>query len=322
MGKSHKGQHWVPKSYLQAWTDPATPPGQTPYVHVFSKDGAHSQRRAPSNIFTETDLYIIKSPDGRRDLRFERGLSQLEGAFARTRQEFLSQRRGVPSVPHAKLLIFVAAMHARTPFMRDHHSKFWKEVLSLGEQMEQQMRDWSPDEKRRARGLGPSPSSKSMTVDQVRRIAENTMQEILAPLITAEAPLLSHLRGLVLCTMTEPGFITSDNPVVWFDPDWHKNPPMFRSPSFSSPKLEITLPLSPGQALMLTHGEPGLEYRDVPDFIVAELNRRTRFHCGNEFVVRRKVTDPYWFDPGLEPDDSWHKVHKHDVSSTEPAVPE
>ena len=41
---------------------------------------------------------------------------------------------------------------------------------------------------------------------------------------------------------SEIGFITSDNPVVWFDPEGHKKPPLYRSASFSDPKLEITFP--------------------------------------------------------------------------------
>jgi hypothetical protein len=71
MAKSHKAQHWIPRSYLQAWTEPDVPANHEPFVHVFSKDGDRHRRRAPSNIFTETDLYTIKQPGGGRDLRLE-----------------------------------------------------------------------------------------------------------------------------------------------------------------------------------------------------------------------------------------------------------
>ena len=89
MAKSHKSQHWVPRSYLQAWVDPDTPAGHEPYVNVISRDGGEVRRRAPSNIFTETDLYTIQLPDGRRDLRLEHGLSQLETDFFEMRRKFL-----------------------------------------------------------------------------------------------------------------------------------------------------------------------------------------------------------------------------------------
>jgi hypothetical protein len=41
--------------------------------------------------------------------------------------------------------------------------------------------------------------------------------------------------------------------------------------------------------LILMHGEvniPTLEYLDIPDKAVAELNRRTRFRYDKEFIVR------------------------------------
>ena len=119
-----------------------------PYVHVFSKDGKDFRRRAPANIFTETDLYTIRSPDGTRDLTFEHGLADLELAFTRVRRDFLSKKRQLPAVRHAKLMIFEATMHARMPFMRDHHANFWNAVRRTGEQMEKWARGASPEEKK------------------------------------------------------------------------------------------------------------------------------------------------------------------------------
>jgi hypothetical protein len=94
MAKSHKDQHWIPKSYLLAWAD-----------------------------LDETDLYTIKLPDGGRDLRLEHGLSDLEKAFSSLRKDFLAKRRQLPAARHAKLLVFVAALRSRTPAIRDHHLK-------------------------------------------------------------------------------------------------------------------------------------------------------------------------------------------------------
>jgi hypothetical protein len=81
----HKDQHWVPRSYLNAWCDPDCPVLYVPYVHVFRRDGAYVGRRAPKNLFTENNLYTIKGKDGARDLRLEHGLSTIEDEFARLR---------------------------------------------------------------------------------------------------------------------------------------------------------------------------------------------------------------------------------------------
>jgi hypothetical protein len=80
LAKTHKDQHFIPQSYLLAWTDPSTPVGHKPYVHLFTKDGSEHTRKAPKNIFSVTDLYTLKMPDGRRDLRIEKGFSGLKRA--------------------------------------------------------------------------------------------------------------------------------------------------------------------------------------------------------------------------------------------------
>jgi Protein of unknown function (DUF4238) len=315
MAKSHKAQHWIPKSYLQAWTDPNRPPRHEPFVHVFEKDGGNHRKRAPSNIFTETDLYTIKRPDGSRDLRLEHGLSQLETTFSIIRRDFLSKRRQVPSARWLKLMAFVAALHSRTPVIRDHHMRFWTEVLDKGERLERRMKTASVEQKiRAAASVAPGDDRGSMTLDDVRRITASPMEHTLGFYVAAELPLLPLMRAIILCTNSGPGFITSDSPVVWFNPEWYKNPPIFRSPCFSDPLLEISLPISPEQMLVLTHPDPdnpphGIQYLDVFERHVTELNRRTRFECHKEFVVRRNLTEPRWFDRGTMPSDSWEAQH-------------
>jgi hypothetical protein len=77
----HKRQHYVPESYLQAWCDSACPPNQTPYAWFFKRDERIGFKKAPSNMFHESEFYTLKGIDGSRDLRLEKGLSSLEGLF-------------------------------------------------------------------------------------------------------------------------------------------------------------------------------------------------------------------------------------------------
>ncbi len=58
---SHKRQHYVPRSYLKAWLDPACPPKQTPYVWIFEKDQRTGRRKSPEKILRETDMYTIRT---------------------------------------------------------------------------------------------------------------------------------------------------------------------------------------------------------------------------------------------------------------------
>lgn len=318
--KTHKVQHWIPRSYLSDWHDPNCPAHYTPYINTISKDGSAIKQRAPVNIFTENELYTIITPQGHRDLRLEHGLNGLETAFADIRRRFLRPHKQLPKVPYLKLLAFVAAMLVRTPSMRDHHARYWNEVKEVGEQMEEQMAKASPLERKAlARTLSPSGNhNKSMTLDEVREIAANPMQHILEPMIRGQLRFLVVMQCDVWCTEHENGFITSDDPVVWFDPEAYKRPPLMRNPGLAMPKIEISFPISPQQCLVITHGTDigKIRYLEAPDRVVSEINRRTRFRCDSHFVSRLGYLEPNWFDPGEEPPDSWEKVH--DANNAQP----
>lgn len=111
----------------------------------------------------------------------------------------------------------------------------------------------------------------------------------------------------VVETSSSPGFITSDHPCGWFDPEAYKRAPFWRAPALASPSIEITLPLSPRQLLWLKwDGVSG--YIPVKDSVAEELNRRIRFLAHEFFVVNSNVKKDVWFDPGVEPEDSWEKT--------------
>ncbi len=172
-----------------------------------------------------------------------------------------------------------------------------------------------PEEKQRAvsMSLPSSPDRPSMSMDDVRQITERPMQHALR-FVVAELPFLVQMRSSILCTESDPGFITADMPVVWFNPEGHRKPPIFRSPSLSDPRLEITLPISPNQLLVLTHpgsaeASSSRRYINVPENAVAEANRRQCFFCDKDFVVRRDAIDPRWFERGVPLADSWEAMH-------------
>jgi len=311
--KGPKWHHWIPRSYLSAWCDPAVPKGHAPYVHVFDKDGTDARKKAPVNIFALNEYYTITRQDGSRDLSLETWLSGLETSFANCRRDFLAKGKDLPGPRKAKLLVFVAALHARTPAMIGHHQQFWKELEDTGQQLVRWAKTATPQERKSvARALSsPSDRRSSMSLNEVSEFANRPVQNLLPALVAAEAPLLARMALYVLCTKSKPGFITSDKPVSWFTPSWHKKPPFWQSPAFMDRDLEITMPISPNQMLLLMHGDhtSPCQYVEVNDNLVSELNRRTRFECENQFVVSSNVTEPYWFDPGTMPDDAWEKLH-------------
>lgn len=102
-----------------------------------------------------------------------------------------------------------------------------------------------------------------------------------------------RMHIVVLRTDEPVGFITSDDPCVWMDPDANTRPPLLRSPNVRSRDFELTMPISPQQIVMLNWQISA--YATANQQIVDELNRRTRYHCDETFIVCRNETRDAWF---------------------------
>jgi hypothetical protein len=170
------------------------------------------------------------------------------------------------------------------------------------------MTEWAktatPEHRRSAASVGGGLRP-TLGYEDVKRIVDKPMESMLIPMIETGTPLLMGLDFLVL-TSVEPAFITSDYPCVWFDPEAYKRPPLYQQPALIYESIEITLPVSPHQLILLNRRQLS-GYRGVPDRIVDEYNRRTRFGCSEYFVNSSNAMKPIWFEPGVEPEDSWRK---------------
>jgi predicted CoA-binding protein len=155
-----------------------------------------------------------------------------------------------------------------------------------------------------------------LNYEQVKAISETPLQEMLLPMIRVSTPLLLKLDLSILSTTDVLGFITSDNPCVWFDSEAYKRPPFYRGPALMYETIEITLPVSPRQSICLNR--KGIkDYLAIPGLIVDEINRRTRFLAERFFVARKNQKKEIWFDPGVEPEDSWEKMQNKKISGSE-----
>lgn len=302
MAETHKKQHWVPKSYLAEWVDPSVPSGQEPYVWVFPKEGGAAKRRAPKNIFTETDLYTMRQADGSRDLLIEHSLASLESEFARVRREVLAPRALLNGQDRLILCAFVAASVARTTKHRDHWSSQWKGLLEDMDVLQQAAEKMSPPERERfLRAQSPAvTSSATLSYEDVAKLSAHHLPNTLRSSIAVQLPQLFGMDLSVLSTEDPVGFITSDAPCVWFDPDAYARPWLFRAPGLGWPSIEVTLPVSPRQLILLSRSGRRGYYR-ITDTILDELNRRTRGHANLSFVVNQDATKAIWYDMGSPP---------------------
>jgi len=319
---SHKKQHCVPRCYLKAWHDPDAPPGGriTPYVWLFDKDGTNPRRKAPANLFTETDIYTIERADGERDLRLEHGFSELEDKFARIRNTRIFRREWPNAAQLMWIHAFVAATQARTVGMRDHQRRQWAELRGIGEMLERQMLEVTPEKRASMARVGSvmaNDKSGALSLEHVRALEAMPIQHIVAPVLRAVVPRLARMHTAVLCTDDALGFVTTDEPCTWFDPEAYKRQPIFRSPGLAMASIEITLPISPQQCLYISHHADMTGYRDIPQPALDELNRRHIAHCSSNFISCRNELRPAWFEHRPMPDDAWEAVHARKIASGE-----
>jgi hypothetical protein len=324
--KKYKKQHFVPQCYTKAWLDPMAPAGptSTPYVWVFDRDGNNPRRKSPSNLFTETDIYTIERADGGRDLTLEHGFQELEDKFTRIRNLAFNQMKWPDTEQMAWLFAFVATAQARTQANRDHHREQWGNIRKKMEDFQEAYENASPSKKKAfaAMATTPSQSGSGMTLEHVRAMEEHPIQLMISQVVNTVTRVFANMHVAVLTTEDPVGFVTSDNPCTWFDPESYKYPPIYRGAGLGMKTIEVTLPISPRQCLVITHNPDWKGYIKVDEKAVDELNYRHISHSKESFISCSQVTRPIWFAQRPMPDDSWENERERKIASGEwPARP-
>jgi len=116
--------------------DPNTPAGQEPYVWVFNRGERQGRKKAPSNLFTETDLYTLKLNTGKKNYVIEETLSNLESKYATILQEKIKKHLLLTEEEHIFLCAFVSVMLQRTLRHKDNLEHFIDELIERTEALE------------------------------------------------------------------------------------------------------------------------------------------------------------------------------------------
>lgn len=274
MAKGPTKQHYVPRYYLSGWVDPNTPKGQEPYVWFFKRGERKGRKRAPSNLFTETDLYTLKHQSGKKIYKIEETLSNLEGRYATIFEEKIKNHLPLNEEEHIYLCAFVAVMLQRTLRNRDNVEGFVDELIEKTVALEQ------------AHGIG---SDESERLSQFKKDVHKQSVMNSFPDITE---LLIKMSIAFLCAEKNTKYVTSDDPCNLFNPDlqWQN----IYGPGLAQSNISLTLPLSPEIMLCMSWSAlRGYIWRS--NWEVDEANRMTIGHCYNYFVSHNYKTNPYWF---------------------------
>jgi hypothetical protein len=126
----------------------------------------------------------------------------------------------------------------------------------VAEELQQALGAMAPEQRPQYRppiSLGEAPGP-SLTIDDVKKLADHPIQEMLPTIIEEELSVLARMNLVIFTTEDDIGFNTSDNPCVWLDHQGGRRPPMLDSRT-----IEVTMPVSPKSLAVLC-------WEDVPNY--------------------------------------------------------
>lgn len=191
----------------------------------------------------------------------------------------------------AELFAFMIAMSFRTRAHRERRRAEWQRVADAMEDTERHAPVDRSGRRPRVRfSFSANPNDPSLSTDEVRNLAEESVQHMLAVEIATYLPLVAGMQMMVMRTDDSAGFITSDDPCIWINERVNEGPPVVRDLG----EFGILMPLSPREMLFLNPIKSG--YGRLQSLsVVDEHNRLTRQHASSEIVVCRNALRREWF---------------------------
>jgi Protein of unknown function (DUF4238) len=250
-----KRHHFVPKAYLNAFCD------QKGKLLVFRKDGPSEPLYVAPGA-TQFRRYYYSQPiteGGRDNNTLEAAFSEIEAKWPETVAKL--HRREDVNDRLESIFQFISLQRARVPASRDAAEAMLAQMVksTMNVMLANGMLPSPPP------GLEELPSRLQVAIDPHKSI------HAMVSVIQGMGQLFSMLGLTALHNPTARPFLTSDNPVLWFDPSlpFDKQRPYFINPDGGP--VFLAFPVSPKLALIGStttkemFGVHGLLHSDVPD---------------------------------------------------------
>lgn len=274
LGKK-KRHHYVPRFYLEGFVDPRN----QPFIWVYEKGNSGIRKQKAENIAFEKHYYSFETAIGEKDTEtFENALADLETRIAPILQK-IKDGQTLTDKEKGLFSYFIAYSMTRVPNYRKNiegiAGKFIKSVMktlaSDPEGFEYKVRKYE-----RVTGK----KIKTPIEDFIKFILSDQIDVNVHPQFSLGmigiarelAPVFYRMNWAFLKATDEYKFVTSDNPLYYFDPTYR--PRAFNSIGLMNDNVEVYFPLSKELMLLGTwknfRGYFQLKNKDVKD-----INRRT-----------------------------------------------
>ncbi len=264
-----KNQHTIPKCYLKQFVDPTYPKKHGPRVWLFKRDSRIGEAKSPASMLTGEDVYTIVV-NGQKNYTIETTLNKLEDKYARLHKKKIAKRLPLNDEEHIYLCAFVAAMMFRTTGHR-------KSLARLFDQLEDHA------------------NGNTEFLERLRHARENSHKTDPITMLPHVVEILMNMHLAFLCADNSAvKFISSDNPVVLFNPrlQWA---PGFVGPGLMQKHIEVVMPLSPNTCTYFTWHDFFRGYMHIDETRAQEQNRLIRGHCDEYFIASSPKVSRIWF---------------------------
>nr|VFK58070.1 MAG: Protein of unknown function (DUF4238) [Candidatus Kentron sp. TUN] len=261
--------HYLPQFYLEGFkVEPQT--GKRPHIWQIEKSGDQAYQAAIRDTGCIRDYHSIDFEKEESDHKtIETRLSAVEAEQAKLVQRIKTAKR-LDASRIEELSTFISLMRYRVPAFANHVKTIHQDsVMDVFKIMYQ-------------RGKIPPPPQELLNLfeskgidDSLRidisnwKIIENMFKVALAP---ESIGLLMQFKFRVYSAKDPNFFVTSDNPVALFHPNYDEIRPY--GVGLATPGVELTFPLSFDTLILAGHEvEPGFSLASMEE--VEEFNRRT-----------------------------------------------
>ena len=271
MGNEKKRHHYIPITYLNNFTDDAR------RITAYRKDNpVPPLHLAPSEIAFERYYYSQPLPDGGRDNNtLEDFFSTIEATWPALVAALRSGSTG--AADFEALCTFMSLMRVRVPAVRDMIE------LSRAEQVKATVKMLDRQGK-----LPPKPDGFEDILDHVEvSIDPHQSLHAIPSLLNGFSYIIDQMSFEVVHNETAVSFLTSDNPVAYFDPTVGEGkvlPYQVRPPRGS---IELLFPIDAETVLRGRTGRPDLRHAKLTDRQMAKRINRFTARFGYRFVFAR-----------------------------------
>lgn len=262
--------HFVPVTYLKRFTD------DDGLVFAYRLDDpSHALHLSPPSIGYRNRYYSQPTPDGEYDHNtIEDGLAEFADRLWTPIVDCIHQQHHLEPAAMIDLFQFVGALHVRVPCIRDSVE------LALANDVMRQFHTMDA-----AGSFPPKPPELERVIDQLGASIDPHQSLHAMPMAAMEFGKIADSLGLqVLQIATEIPLITSDNPVIFFDPAVDEDEMLPYRVTPGDGQIEMFIPLDPWHVI---HGHTELKAEFVKRGIkYAQISNAQETERINRLIAR------------------------------------